>query len=81
MSLLDAVREEARALALPVLVTRCWESVAPARALFAKAGLVPLGSEPPEVAERVALWREEQASNAGHGVARDGQVVLLQPLL
>lgn len=79
--LLDAVREEARGLALPVLLTRCWTSAAPARAFLAKAGMVPLGSETPEVAERVALWREEQQSNAGHGVAKEGQIVLLQPLL
>jgi amino-acid N-acetyltransferase len=79
--LLDAVRQEARGLALPVLLTRCWTRVAPARGFLEKAGMVPLGSEPPEVAERVALWREEQESNAGHGVAKDGQVVMVQPLL
>jgi amino-acid N-acetyltransferase len=79
--LLQAVREEARGLALPVLLTRCWTSVPAARAFLERAGLVPLGEEPPEVAERVALWREEQTSSLGHVVARDGQVVLLQPLL
>jgi amino-acid N-acetyltransferase len=78
--LVDAVCEQARGASLPVLLTRCWTSVAPARALLAKAGFVPLGSEPPEVADRVALWREEQESNAGHGLAKEGQVVLLLPL-
>jgi amino-acid N-acetyltransferase len=79
--LLDALREEARGLALPVLLTRCWTSAAPARSFLTKAGLVPLGSETPEIAERVALWREEQQSATGHGLAREGQVVLVQSLL
>jgi amino-acid N-acetyltransferase len=79
--LLDAVRGDARALSLPVLVSRCWTKAAAARAFLAKAGLVPLGDEPPEIAERVALWREEQESATGHGVAREGQVVLVQSLL
>jgi amino-acid N-acetyltransferase len=79
--LLDTVREEARGLALPVLLTRCWTRAASARAFLTKVGLVPLGSEAPEIAERVALWREEQQSPSGHGLAKEGQVVLVQSLL
>ncbi len=78
--LLDAVREEARKLSLPVLLTRCWTRAAPARAFFQKVGFVPLGDEPPQVSERVTMWREEQEAPGGHGVAREGQTVLLLPL-
>jgi N-acetylglutamate synthase-like GNAT family acetyltransferase len=81
--LIDAVREDARKVSLPVLLVRCWASVAPARALLAKVGFVALGSEPapPEIADRVAQWREEQEALFGGQVAREGQVVLAQSLL
>jgi len=79
--LIEAIRDEARRVALPVLLVRCWSAVAPAHALLTKAGFVPLGSEPPEVAERVADWRAEQEAHYGGHVAREGQVVLVQSLL
>jgi amino-acid N-acetyltransferase len=79
--LLDSVREEARALALPVLLARAWTCVAAATAFLRKSGLSPLGTEPAEVAERVALWCEEQELKGGTGLVKEGQVVLLQALL
>jgi amino-acid N-acetyltransferase len=79
--LIEAVRDDARRVSLPVLLVRCWSSVAPAKALLTKAGFVPIGSEPSEVAERVAEWRAEQEAHYGGHVAREGQVVMLQSLL
>jgi amino-acid N-acetyltransferase len=79
--LLEAIRQEARALALPVLITRAWKSAKAATAFLGKSGLTPLGTEPTEIAERVALWCEEQEVPGGLGLARDGQVVLVQSLL
>jgi GNAT superfamily N-acetyltransferase len=80
--LLDAVREEAKAVALPVLVTRCWAKAAPGKALLAKAGFAPLSAD---CGDRAQLWREEQESAgtpAGSGaLAKEGQVVMVQSLL
>jgi GNAT superfamily N-acetyltransferase len=79
--LLDAVREEARALSLPVLIARCWIRASPAKALLAKGGLAALSADS---GERASLWREEQeAALAGrpHGLAKDGQIVMVQSLL
>jgi GNAT superfamily N-acetyltransferase len=73
--LLDAVRAEARAVPLPVLVTRCWTQAASARAFLAKAGLVPAGDQ---AGERFKMWREEQ--EAGGALVKEGQVVLVQAL-
>jgi GNAT superfamily N-acetyltransferase len=70
--LLDAVRENVRAVSLPVLVTRCWTKAAAARAFLAKAGLAPLGDSN----ERATMWRQEQ--EAAGPLAKDGQVVLVQ---
>jgi amino-acid N-acetyltransferase len=75
--LLDAVREEARAVSLPILVTRCWTKAGPGKALLEKAGLAPLSGDS---GERAQLWREEQAAGE-HGLAKEGQVVLVQSLL
>jgi amino-acid N-acetyltransferase len=76
--LLDAVRDEARAVSLPILLTRAWSKNAPGRALLEKAGFTPLASH---TSERATLWQEEQAAPAGHGLAKDGQVVMVQSLL
>jgi GNAT superfamily N-acetyltransferase len=73
--LLEAVREDVHRVSLPVLVTRCWTKAAAARAFLTKAGLGPLGDSN----ERATVWKEEQ--EAAGGVARDGQVVLVQPML
>jgi len=73
--LLEAVREDIRAVSLPVLVTRCWTKAAAGRAFLAKAGLEPLGDSN----ERASLWRQEQ--EAAGALAKDGQVVLVQPTL
>jgi ribosomal protein S18 acetylase RimI-like enzyme len=74
--LLDEVRERARGLALPVLITRCWEKAASARALFARAGFVPPDASP---SERMTAWREEQ-QGAGP-LTKEGQIVLYESLL
>ena len=83
--LLDAVREEARAVALPILLTRCWAKAGPAQALLEKAGFAALSAHS---GERARLWREEQereewAGKAGeeHALAKEGQVVMVQSLL
>ncbi len=73
--LLEAVREDVRAVSLPVLVTRCWTKATAATAFLKKAGLEPLGDSN----ERATMWKEEQ--EAAGGLARDGQVVLVQPTL
>jgi amino-acid N-acetyltransferase len=79
--LLDAVREDAHGLALPVLVVRAWTCVAAEIAFLNKCGLSPLGTEPKEIAERVALWREQQEAQGGPGLVKGGQLVLVQSLL
>ncbi|HEY3820821.1 MAG TPA: GNAT family N-acetyltransferase [Polyangiaceae bacterium] len=76
--LLDAVRGEARAVSLPVLLTRMWSKNAAGKALLEKAGFTPLASH---ASERVTQWKEEQEAAEGHGVAKDGQVVMAQSLL
>jgi amino-acid N-acetyltransferase len=76
--LLDAVREEARALSLPILLTRAWTKNAAGRALLEKAGFTPLATD---TSERAKLWREEQEAPGGHGLAKEGQVVVVSSLL
>jgi ribosomal protein S18 acetylase RimI-like enzyme len=79
--LLDAVRGEARALSLPILLTRAWSKNAPGKALLEKAGFTPLAAHS---SERATLWQEEQEEQegpGGHGLAKDGQVVLATSLL
>jgi GNAT superfamily N-acetyltransferase len=76
--LLDAVKEKAQKVGLPILVTRCWSKAGPAKAFLEKNGFVPLGQEPAEIADRVAQWREEQEAHGG--LVREGQVVLVQSL-
>jgi ribosomal protein S18 acetylase RimI-like enzyme len=76
--LLDAVREEARALSLPILLTRAWTKNAPGKALLEKAGFGPLASHS---SERATLWREEQEGQPGGGLVKEGQVVMVQSLL
>jgi amino-acid N-acetyltransferase len=76
--LLDAVRAEATALSLPVLLTRLWAKNAPGEAFLRKTGFTPLG-DPPN--ERAALWLEEQRASGGPGLAKDGQVVMVHSLL
>lgn len=73
--LLDTVRAEARALSLPILLTRAWTKAAAGRALLEKAGFVPLASH---TSDRATLWKEEQAAN---GPAKEGQIVMVLPLL
>ena len=74
--LLEAVRAEARAVPLPLLVTRCWVKAASARAFFARAGLTPAGAE---AGERFRMWREEQ--EAGGPLVKEGQILLVQALV
>jgi N-acetylglutamate synthase-like GNAT family acetyltransferase len=74
--LLAAVRQEAQRLSLPVLLTRCWTKATAARAFLEKAGLAAFPSDP---GERAQLWREEQESHGG--LAKEGQIVMLQSLL
>jgi GNAT superfamily N-acetyltransferase len=80
--LLDAVREVAGAVALPILLTRCWAKAAPAKALLEKAGFVALSVHS---GERARLWREEQesagTSGEEHALTKEGQVVMVQSLL
>jgi GNAT superfamily N-acetyltransferase len=76
--LLEAVRGEASALSLPILLTRVWTKNKPGEALLEKAGFVPL---PAHTSERAALWQSEQQASGGHGLAKDGQVVMVQALL
>lgn len=76
--LLDAVREEARALSLPILLTRAWKKAAAGRALLEKAGFVPLASHK---SDRATLWKEEQAAAAPSAPAKEGQVVMVLSLL
>jgi N-acetylglutamate synthase-like GNAT family acetyltransferase len=73
--LLEAVREEATALSLPILLTRAWTKNAAGQALLEKAGFVPLAAHS---SERATLWQEEQAAKAP---AKEGQVVMVQSLL
>jgi len=73
--LLDAVREEARGLGLPVLVTRCWTKATSGQAFLKKAGLGPLGTSD----ERATFWRQEQ--EAAGPLVKEGQAVLVQSLL
>jgi amino-acid N-acetyltransferase len=75
--LLDAVREEARALSLPILLTRAWTKNAAGKALLEKAGFAALATN---TSERATLWREEQEALHG-GLAKEGQVVVVQSLL
>jgi amino-acid N-acetyltransferase len=75
--LLDAVREEARALSLPILLTRAWTKNAAGKALLDKSGFTPLAKDE---SERAGLWREEQEALHG-GLAKEGQVVVVQSLL
>lgn len=74
--LLATVRQEAQGLSLPVLLTRCWTKATAAQAFLEKAGLAALPSDP---GERATLWREEQESHGG--LAKEGQIVMLQSLL
>jgi amino-acid N-acetyltransferase len=76
--LLDAVREEARALSLPILLTRAWSKNAPGTALLEKAGFTPLATH---ASDRATMWREEQEAAGGHGLAKEGQVVMVSSLL
>jgi amino-acid N-acetyltransferase len=76
MKLLEAVREAADRLSLPILLTRCWSKATETRALLEKAGFGPLGDD---AGERAKLWREEQES-AG-ALAKEGEVVLVRALL
>jgi len=79
--LLDAVREEARAVSLPILLTRVWTRNAPGKALLEKAGFAPL---PTHTSERATLWQEEQEAlrgGADHGLTKEGQVVVVISLL
>lgn len=76
--LVEAVRAEASALSLPILLTRVWTRNAPGEAFLTKNGFVPL---PTHTSERAALWLTEQQASGGHGLAKDGQVVMVQPLL
>jgi len=80
--LLDAVREEARAVSLPILVTRCWAKAARGKALLEKAGFALLSGESGQRAQR---WREEQENARTPGeesaLAKEGQVVMVQSLL
>jgi N-acetylglutamate synthase-like GNAT family acetyltransferase len=76
--LLDAVRAEAQAVSLPILLTRCWTKAAAGKALLEKAGFTPLSAD---ASERAALWSEEQEGPAAHGLAKEGQVVMVQSLL
>jgi len=76
--LLDAVREEARALSLPILLTRAWNKNAPGKALLEKAGFTPLSAHK---SERATMWQEEQEAAGGHGLAKEGQVVMVSSLL
>jgi amino-acid N-acetyltransferase len=76
--LVEAVRAEATGLSLPILLTRVWKRDAPGEAFLQKNGFVPLSSH---TSERAARWLEEQQASGGHGLAKDGQVVMVQPLL
>jgi amino-acid N-acetyltransferase len=76
--LLDAVREEARALSLPILLIRVWTKNAAGKALLEKAGFTPLANH---TSERATMWKEEQEAAGGHGLAKEGQVVMVSSLL
>jgi amino-acid N-acetyltransferase len=73
---LDAVREEARALSLPILLIRVWTKNAAGKALLEKAGFTPLATH---TSDRATMWREEQ--EAAGGLAKEGQVVMVSSLL
>jgi len=76
--LLDSVREEARALSLPILLTRAWSKNAPGKALLEKAGFTLLSAH---TSDRATMWREEQEAAGDHGLAKEGQVVMVLSLL
>jgi amino-acid N-acetyltransferase len=76
--LLEAVRADASAVSLPILVTRCWKSAKAGRALLEKSGFQPLSGDS---GERAALWRAEQEGPGGPGLVKEGQVVMVQSLL
>jgi GNAT superfamily N-acetyltransferase len=80
--LLDTVRQEAQAVSLPVLLTRCWTQNVPGKAFLEKAGFALLSGAS---GERTQLWREEQESTGRPGderaLTKEGQVVMVQSLL
>ena len=73
--LLQAMRDEARKIGLPVIVTRAWTRVASAQAFLRKSGFLGIGDDSPE---RVLQWREEQ-THLGKSL-RDGEAIFWAPV-
>jgi amino-acid N-acetyltransferase len=76
VSLLEALREEARELKLEQVVVRCWEKATWAMAFYRRQRFMPIDATAPS---QVQGWKEDRLAS-GRPLTRPGEVALWSPI-